>query len=525
MSRAGPTIVVIGGGFSGTAVATHLLRRGAPARVVLVNRYGPIGRGVAYGTRIEAHVLNVPAGGMSAHRGRPRPLRALGPHARRRHPRGHLRLAAALRRVPRVRPARSRAPRAPRGPPRAPGRRRARRRRAGGRRVGRGRLRGRPAHRRPRGARPRQLLPLEPGRRGRRVLRHGPLHPGSLDPRIPRRHPRRRGRADARLGPDDDGHRPGSGRARRAPSALRGLAARSAAPRPRSRKGPHLRGRVAPGPRPAAPHDRTLRPPRPRARRVARRERGRLARRRRRAARRDARAVGAARRRRARAVRAPRPALVGRAPAPGGARPPRRPIEKMLASGDLSVRAARILGYRSVANEVEVTIRPRGASAAGRVHVDRVVNCTGPSSDVRRVGDPLLEAMLGRRLLRPDPLCLGLETRRQRRAARRRRPALARPLARRSAPEGRVLGSNRGARAAPARRAPGRAPPAPGRAGPALARMPRRAPLEKVGGLGLLPAPRPRARARATSHVVGADPHEREVVPARACRKSASASS
>ena len=66
MSRAGPTIVVIGGGFSGTAVATHLLRRGAPARVVLVNRYGPIGRGVAYGTRIEAHVLNVPAGGMSA---------------------------------------------------------------------------------------------------------------------------------------------------------------------------------------------------------------------------------------------------------------------------------------------------------------------------------------------------------------------------------------------------------------------------------------------------------------------------
>ena len=48
-----------------------------------------------------------------------------------------------------------------------------------------------------------------------------------------------------------------------------------------------------------------------------------------------------------------------------------------------------------MANEVEVTIRPRGATAAGRVHVDRVVNCTGPSSDVRRVGDALLEALLG----------------------------------------------------------------------------------------------------------------------------------
>lgn len=61
-----PTIVVIGGGFSGTTVAVNLLRRGRPARVLLVNRYGPIGRGVAYGTRLEAHVLNVPAGGMSA---------------------------------------------------------------------------------------------------------------------------------------------------------------------------------------------------------------------------------------------------------------------------------------------------------------------------------------------------------------------------------------------------------------------------------------------------------------------------
>ncbi len=62
----GPTIAVIGGGFSGTAVAAHLLRRGKPARILLVNRYGPIGRGVAYRTRIEAHVLNVPAAGMSA---------------------------------------------------------------------------------------------------------------------------------------------------------------------------------------------------------------------------------------------------------------------------------------------------------------------------------------------------------------------------------------------------------------------------------------------------------------------------
>jgi len=66
LSESPPVVVVIGGGFSGAAVAAHLLRRGRPVHVVLVNRFGPIGRGVAYRTRIEAHVLNVPAGGMSA---------------------------------------------------------------------------------------------------------------------------------------------------------------------------------------------------------------------------------------------------------------------------------------------------------------------------------------------------------------------------------------------------------------------------------------------------------------------------
>ena len=60
------SIAVVGGGFSGVAVAAQLLRRGRPVKVTLVNRFGPIGRGVAYRTRIEAHVLNVPAGGMSA---------------------------------------------------------------------------------------------------------------------------------------------------------------------------------------------------------------------------------------------------------------------------------------------------------------------------------------------------------------------------------------------------------------------------------------------------------------------------
>ncbi len=62
------TIVIVGGGLSGTLTAVHLMRRAVEAdlRIVLINRSGLLARGVAYGTRSADHVLNVPAARMSA---------------------------------------------------------------------------------------------------------------------------------------------------------------------------------------------------------------------------------------------------------------------------------------------------------------------------------------------------------------------------------------------------------------------------------------------------------------------------
>ncbi len=57
-------IAIIGAGFSGVVTAAHLLRAGVS--VALINRSGKMARGVAYGTDTPAHVLNVPAGRMSA---------------------------------------------------------------------------------------------------------------------------------------------------------------------------------------------------------------------------------------------------------------------------------------------------------------------------------------------------------------------------------------------------------------------------------------------------------------------------
>jgi uncharacterized NAD(P)/FAD-binding protein YdhS len=60
------TYVIIGGGVSGTLTAYHLARRTARARIILVEPRPRPGLGLAYSTPILQHLLNVPAGKISA---------------------------------------------------------------------------------------------------------------------------------------------------------------------------------------------------------------------------------------------------------------------------------------------------------------------------------------------------------------------------------------------------------------------------------------------------------------------------
>jgi uncharacterized NAD(P)/FAD-binding protein YdhS len=67
VTRLPRTIVIVGAGFSGTAVAVNLLRLSywRPVRVVLVDRADQMARGAAYASRDYPYLLNVPAGRMS----------------------------------------------------------------------------------------------------------------------------------------------------------------------------------------------------------------------------------------------------------------------------------------------------------------------------------------------------------------------------------------------------------------------------------------------------------------------------
>jgi uncharacterized NAD(P)/FAD-binding protein YdhS len=64
--RVKKTIAIIGGGVSGTLTAYHLIRRGTQAKVILIDPRANLGMGLAYSTPTYRHLLNVPAGKISA---------------------------------------------------------------------------------------------------------------------------------------------------------------------------------------------------------------------------------------------------------------------------------------------------------------------------------------------------------------------------------------------------------------------------------------------------------------------------
>ena len=85
-------------------------------------------------------------------------------------------------------------------------------------------------------------------------------------------------------------------------------------------------------------------------------------------------------------------------------------IAEARARGQLRILAGRIRGYTAdPSGLVEVRYRPRFQDGTESVRVGRVINCAGPDADYSRIRDPLVRRLLGKGMVRPDPLCLGLD--------------------------------------------------------------------------------------------------------------------
>jgi len=85
-------------------------------------------------------------------------------------------------------------------------------------------------------------------------------------------------------------------------------------------------------------------------------------------------------------------------------------LNSELRQGSLQVHAGRITNYSERPGFVAITYRDRESQQLKKLKVESVINCTGPDADCRRVNDPLLTDLLRRKLVRPNALCLGLDT-------------------------------------------------------------------------------------------------------------------
>ena len=84
-------------------------------------------------------------------------------------------------------------------------------------------------------------------------------------------------------------------------------------------------------------------------------------------------------------------------------------LSALRAEGRLTVVAGALVDGRSTPEAVEIDVRLRGGDRIETLRADRVVNCTGPTTAFARIGDPLLRALLTKGLAKPDRVGLGLE--------------------------------------------------------------------------------------------------------------------
>ena len=85
-------------------------------------------------------------------------------------------------------------------------------------------------------------------------------------------------------------------------------------------------------------------------------------------------------------------------------------IDEQRSQGKIQLHAGRITNYRENRARVEITYGERKTGEKSCLSVDRVINCTAPETDCRRLQDPLLKSLLAQGLVRPDPLFLGFDS-------------------------------------------------------------------------------------------------------------------
>lgn len=84
-------------------------------------------------------------------------------------------------------------------------------------------------------------------------------------------------------------------------------------------------------------------------------------------------------------------------------------IERLQREGRLRLMAGRVREVIAGPQGVQLRVRERGGKAVHRIDAGWIVNCSGPALDYEHVADPLMRSLFKSGLVRPGPLSLGLD--------------------------------------------------------------------------------------------------------------------
>lgn len=84
-------------------------------------------------------------------------------------------------------------------------------------------------------------------------------------------------------------------------------------------------------------------------------------------------------------------------------------ISRLLLGGQATLYTGRVTDYQEFSDYAEVVLSDRKTRTRRSLRVDQVINCTGPETDCRRIEDSLIRSLLAQGLARPDWLFLGLD--------------------------------------------------------------------------------------------------------------------
>lgn len=84
-------------------------------------------------------------------------------------------------------------------------------------------------------------------------------------------------------------------------------------------------------------------------------------------------------------------------------------LHAIIDRGQLEVVAGKTLAFEEAGNGITVRWRPRGADGETSLTARRIVNCTGPLTDLTRSTEPLLRKLAAKGIIRPDEARLGID--------------------------------------------------------------------------------------------------------------------